>query len=73
MMLLEILNTSKETYVCLYVILPLTAYAQNFAELVRPLSEQVNAVARKILAVPGGLNESCLLYVGHWILSLMNS
>ncbi len=38
-MLLEILNQSKEIYVCLYVILPLAAYSQGFPELVKPYAE----------------------------------
>jgi hypothetical protein len=38
-MLLEILNASKEIYVCLYVILPLAAYSQGFQELIKPYAE----------------------------------
>jgi hypothetical protein len=49
MMLLEILNSSKEIYVCLYVILPLAAYAQNFPEFIKLCEEQINVLVRKIL------------------------
>jgi hypothetical protein len=72
-MLLEILNQSKEIYVCLYVILPLAAYSQGFPELVKPYAEQINILVRKIVQIPGGLDESSLLYVGHWILALITS
>ena len=72
-MLLEILNASKEIYVCLYVILPLAAYSQGFPELIKPYAEQINILVRKIVQIPGGLDESSLLYVGHWILSLITS
>ena len=39
MMLLEILNTEKEIYVCLYVILPLAAFTQVMPKLMRQYSE----------------------------------
>jgi hypothetical protein len=70
-MLLEILNVSKEVYVCLYAILPLAAFTQVLPTLVRPYQEQIISVLRKILNVPGGLEESCLMYVGQWILALV--
>ena len=34
-------------------------------------TEEINEVLKKIVQVPGGLDESSLLYVGHWILSLV--
>ena len=69
-MLLEILNASKEIYVCLYVILPLAGFTQSYPSLVKPYTEQVQGLVRKILSLPGGLDESCLLYVGHWVCAL---
>ena len=71
-MLLEILYHSKEIYVCLYCILPLAAYALHFPEvIVTPCTEQIVHVVRKVLAPVGGLEESCLVYVGHWVSALM--
>lgn len=70
-MLLEILNTSKEVYVCLYVLLPLAALTQAYPNAVKSVAEQVSVLLKKILSpLPGSLEESCLLYVGHWILAL---
>lgn len=72
--LLEILNVSKEISVCLYIILPLAAYANQFPEMCEKTQVQEVALIQKILhanAVMGGLEESCLLYAGHWIISLM--
>lgn len=70
-MLLEILNTSKEVYVCLYVLLPLAALTQAYPSAVRLVSEQVSVLLKKVLSpLPGSLEESCLLYAGHWILAL---
>jgi hypothetical protein len=71
MMLLEILYHSKEIYVCLYCILPLAAYALHFPEIVTPCTEQILHVVKKVLAPVGGLEESCLVYVGHWVSTLM--
>jgi hypothetical protein len=71
-MLLEILYHSKEICVCLYSILPLAAFALHFPEvIVTPCAEQIVHVVRKVLAPVGGLEESCLVYVGHWISTLM--
>jgi uncharacterized protein YggT (Ycf19 family) len=71
-MLLEILYHSKEIYVCLYSILPLAAFALHFPEvIVTPCTEQILHVVRKVLAPVGGLEESCLVYMGHWVSTLM--
>ena len=48
-MLLEILNQSKEIYVCLYVIPPLAAYTQGFPDLIKPFAEQINILVRKVV------------------------
>ena len=71
MMLLEILYHSKEIYVCLYCIMPLAAYSLQFPEIAVLCSEQIVHVIRKILAPVGGLEESCLVYIGHWVASLI--
>lgn len=40
--------------------------------MVKPYAKQVGDLLKKILApTPLGLDESCLLYVGHWVLSLV--
>ena len=70
-MLLEILYHSKEIYVCLYCLMPLSAYALNFSEIVIPCTEQIIHVIRKTVAPVGGLEESCLMYMGHWVSTLM--
>lgn len=70
--LLEIVNASKEIFVCLYVLLPLTLFTQNIPTIVRQYSEQVCVLLRKMLSMPGGLEESALLYSGHWVLSLVH-
>ncbi len=55
MMLLEILYTSKEIYVCLYTIMPLASYALRFPEIVSECGEQIVHLIRKIIAPVGGL------------------
>ena len=71
-MLLEILNASKEIYVCLYVILPLAGLTQAYPQIVKKYTEQVTVLLKKIISCPlGGLDESSLLYVGHWIISFI--
>jgi hypothetical protein len=71
MMLLEILYHSKEIYVCLYCILPLAAFSLQFSEIVTPCAEQIVHVIKKVLAPIGGLEESCLMYIGHWVSTLI--
>lgn len=71
-MLVEIMNASKEVFVCLYVLYPLTTFTQNVPQIVKQYGEQVGVLLRKILGMPGGLDESALLYAGHWVLALVN-
>ncbi len=65
--LLEILNTSKEVYVCLYVILPLASLTTAYPSAVLTVAEQASVLLKKIVR---SLEESCLLYLGHWMLAL---
>jgi hypothetical protein len=51
--------------------MPLAAFSLQFPEIVAPCSEQIVHVIKKILAPVGGLEESCLVYIGHWVTSLM--
>ena len=73
MMELEILNVSKEIYVCLYSIISLAAFSQSLPQLASQYKEQVIGLIKNIISIPGGLDESSLLYVGHWILSLVEN
>eukprot|EP00347_Sterkiella_histriomuscorum_P016065 403354618 len=67
---LEILNVSKEIYICIYTILSLSSFIQAVPSLGKEYSVQIQTVLKKILTFPGGLDESSLLYVGHFILIL---
>lgn len=73
MMELEILNCSKEIYICIYTILSLTSFIHAVPQLGKEYNAQILTVLRKILSQPGGLDESSLLYVGHFILILMQN
>ncbi|CDW89210.1 UNKNOWN [Stylonychia lemnae] len=73
MMELEILNVSKDIYVCIYTILSLSSFAQAVPDLIKQYNPQINMVLKKILSYPGGLDESSLLYIGHFILILVQN
>ena len=70
-MLLEILYHSKDIFVCLYCFLPLAAYSLQFPEIVTPCTQQIVKVIKNVLAPIGGLEESCLMYIGHWVSTLI--
>jgi hypothetical protein len=38
--------------------------------MVKQYAQSISQLLKKILSIPGGLDESSLLFVGHWILSL---
>lgn len=71
-MLLEILNASKDHLIGLYTMMPLAGLTQTMPDMVRPYTEQIKVLLNKILGMPGGMEENGLVYVGQWILTLVN-